>query len=195
MNQGAAIANFGNAHLYRLTLTENTGYGAYANSAYFDDTQIGCISYLTNCTVTNNYDDEANGIDLYDDNGGSTLTLINSIVAGNKGGGVDLVQYNGSAFLNGNNIIGTSDSLLFNEITDMLGLDPLLDELTNVSGTVYYHPLKVNSPAINAIANDSDNAENAAGKNGDPKKNRHLRYWGSRIGSRYLQHYCLIHLG
>lgn len=170
-NQGAAIANFGNAHLFRVTLSDNKGYAAFANTAYYDFTQTGCIAYLTNCTVTNNHDDEAGGIELYDDNGGSTLHLFNSIVAGNDGGGVDLMQYNGTVFLNGNNIIGTTDSLIyFFEITDMFGVDPLFDDLTNVSGTVYHHPLKINSPAINAIAHDTENDEKAAGEEGNFQK-------------------------
>lgn len=163
--QGSAISNYGNAHLYRVTISGNIGYSPYSNDSYYDELQVGCVSYLTNCTVTNNQDDKASGISLYTSSGSSIVNMINSIVSGNKGGGVDLMQDNGTVSLDGNNLIGTTDSLLFfNTITDMIGVEPILDELTNVSGTIYYHPLRLNSPAINAIEDDSENAVSAAGE-------------------------------
>ncbi|MGF7140104.1 T9SS type A sorting domain-containing protein [Roseimarinus sediminis] len=161
--QGGAIANFANMYLYRVTASGNSGYGAIGNSAFYDDTEKNANAYLINCTVTNNTNPDCSGISLHEETGSSYLSLVNSIVANNKGGGYDIEQYNAYLSTDGCNILGSSDSSYLFMVSDMPGIDPQLDELSITGLEVPFHQPLPHSPAINAIANETRNAEQATG--------------------------------
>lgn len=150
--QGGAIANFGYANLKRVTVSGNKGYSAGLSSVsdsitILDNAHMDLIC----CTITDNEDSKSAGVGLHQFTGTSRLNVQTSIIAKNRGGGVDVLSGNGQFYSLGLNIIGTSDTTYTLFDGDMQGIDPLLEPRTNIAGVIECHPLKASSPALDAI--------------------------------------------
>jgi len=154
LNQGAGIVNFGAMRLRRVTISGNTGYSAGLSTT---SSESDATTDLIGCTISNNSDDEVSGVGVYSFSGNASIYAWNTIIAKNKGGGVDIEKDNGFFVSNGNNILGTSDTVLYGLESDMFGVDPQLYDLTQRSEKSPHHKLLLNSPAINAIYPDSEN--------------------------------------
>ncbi len=97
---------------------------------------------LTNVTITGNETSATAGGLYY--SGSGTLTLVNTIIAGNTGGDCE-----GPITSGGHNIDGDASCGL-GAAGDMMGVDPLLGPLANNGGPTETHALLEGSPAIDA---------------------------------------------
>ncbi len=138
-----------------LTLTNCTVSG---NSAVMGggmyNSRTG-IATLTNCTVSANTAFAIGG-GVVNSSGGGTVTLLNTIIAGNtltlNNFGIDAV---GGFISTGRNLIGIADGSFGWTASDLIGniphpLDPLLAPLGNYGGPTQTMALLTGSPAINA---------------------------------------------
>lgn len=165
------------AHVATLNIINSTISGNADNNPDIGNENAGAIRYsgggnvtITNSTITNN-STLGNGVIP---TGGiahlfGTLTIRNSIVAGNTGGFSDVLSYNSSApyVSQGYNIIGKNDEAVFyfpvgnpnanNDIVGTSGLpiDPLLTPLGMHGGTTPTHGLQISPIASPAIDNGS----------------------------------------
>jgi hypothetical protein len=111
---------------------------------------------LTNCTVSGNSAEGGGGVrNLY----GTTMTLVNTIVAGNT------ARFGPDAFgvftSEGNNLVGQTDRSSGWVASDLTGtsadpLNPVLAALSDYGGTTQTMALLPGSPAINAGASGAD---------------------------------------
>jgi fibronectin-binding autotransporter adhesin len=112
---------------------------------------------LRNVTVTNNTrTTESSGSGIYN---GGTLTLGNSIIAGNTGIYPEISNFSIVTSM-GNNLIGSRAGDSFKtgqpiayQLTDVRDQDPLLDPLAENGGATQTHALLPGSPAANAGSN------------------------------------------
>ncbi len=156
--EGGAIANFGILTLTNSTLSGNSarsGGGIYDNSYSLEK----YATTLIHTTIVNNSSDPDKGGGLYIREGGSSAMLnfqmYASIVANNSGGNdCDYLDWPGIISSNGHNIVESGCEALFNESTDLLGIDPNLGPLQNNGGIPapqvppFTHALLTGSQAI-----------------------------------------------
>lgn len=164
---GGGIASFGPLTLINTTVSDNhTGSGSGIGGGVFSANQ----GTLINCTVTGNSttNDHANGVGGFQ----GTITLANTIVAGNGDAGNDKdlenTLFTPVTFVSlGHNLIGNADGVSgFNGVGDQIGttaapLDPHLGPLADNGGPTLTHALLSNSTALdagsNALAKDPNN--------------------------------------
>ncbi|MCU0546205.1 MAG: right-handed parallel beta-helix repeat-containing protein [Oscillatoriaceae cyanobacterium Prado104] len=134
------------------TITNSTISGNSAANFGGIATNLGNTT-ITNSTITNNQGN-GNGNGLFNGGAGSTVTVRNTLVAGNQNNR----DLSGNFISGGNNLIGSSNGGSgFNngKNGDKVGtaanpLNPLLSPLQNFSGTTQTHALLLGSPAIDA---------------------------------------------
>lgn len=179
LDSGAFTSGAGiKAHVATLNIINSTISGNADNNPDVGNENAGAIRYsgggnitITNSTITNN-STLGNGVIP---TGGiahlfGTLTIRNSIVAGNTGGFSDLLSFNSSAqyVSQGYNIIGKNDDVTIffpagnpNANQDFVGtsglpFDPLLTSLGMYGGTTPTHGLQISPIASPAIDNGSN---------------------------------------
>ena len=113
----------------------------------------GLNALLINCTVTaNSATGSCGGVYLH---GSGTMTLGNTIIAGNTSAGT-IPDINGTPTSLGHNLIGINDSSIADGVNgDLAGstaspVNPLLGPLANNGGQTFTHALLPGSPAIDA---------------------------------------------
>ena len=144
---GGGIYNVGyytSVALVNSTVSDNVAVGFGGGIA-----NIGSLS-LTNTTVSVNTvldsGGDSNGGGIYSDPGAS-VSLQNSIIAGNQGQSFGLDCYGPLTSL-GHNIMGSTDGCAIFAVTgDKFNIDPGLGTFLPVQG---YHPLLLTSPGVNA---------------------------------------------
>lgn len=97
---------------------------------------------LTNVTITGNESETTAGGLYY--GGGGTLTLVNTIIAGNTGGDCEGFMISGGHNIDGDGSCGLGAA------GDMPNTDPLLAPLADNGGPTQTHALLAGSPAIDA---------------------------------------------
>ncbi|MGQ0602941.1 MAG: choice-of-anchor Q domain-containing protein [Anaerolineales bacterium] len=140
-NGGSGIFNSGTLRVANSTISTNGGSGLF-NAA------TGAAQ-LSSVTVANNTSDTASGIDSVT---GGTVTLRNSIVAGNKDSLNNPRDCSGTLTLAGYNLIQNpaTCSVGGNTTGFLANIDPLLGPLQNNGGPSHTHALLAASPARNA---------------------------------------------
>ncbi len=164
-NVGGGLRNNGTLNLYQSAIFSNTAI----NSGGIHSTGAGAVAQLVNSTISRN---SATGlVGGINSGGGGNINLVNTTVASNTGYGIFLgatgsfnlknsvVAYNSGANCAmsaspitslGHNISSdNSCDFFFIQPGDLVNTDPLLGTLQFVNGT-YAHPLKANSPALEA---------------------------------------------
>jgi tetratricopeptide (TPR) repeat protein/energy-coupling factor transporter ATP-binding protein EcfA2 len=143
---GSAFYNQGKLMLTNSTVSGNAAQG---NGGAFYNTE-GSLVYLTFCTIYDNIAGDGGGIAIA---GGSSVTMRNSIVAGNRAqtnqdisgplisGGYNLIQN-----VSGANIIRPQ-----NGSTDLIAVSPNVGSLQNNGGPTGTLALLAGSPAIDKI--------------------------------------------
>ena len=160
---GIASYNSGSMHIANSTLSGNKALGSgeiLGGALYFDDGDVT----ITNSTITGNSAPIGGGIGILDDDFGESLTIHNSIVAGNTATtnpdftapGVPETNLTVLNSLIGNN---TGTSLTIDTDGDANGnfiggiganaINPLLGPLQNNGGFTFTHALLPGSPALN----------------------------------------------
>ncbi len=160
LGNGGAIATTGNDGTLNLTNVTISGNRADNNGggAYIAGT--GSV-HPTNVTITNNtadFDNNASGTGGGIHHNSSTVTLLDTIVAGNFNSTAAVRDDIAGASGGSNNLVGdgTGSSGLTNGANgNVVGsgaspVDPLLDTLAANGGTTLTHALLAGSPAINA---------------------------------------------
>jgi parallel beta-helix repeat protein len=153
---GGGIASFGAGSTTTLTNCTLSGNSAgYGGGLY---TRNYGAATLTNCTVSGNSANEGQLCGgLYSGYGASTITLGNTIVAGNTPH--DVGTYSGGVFIsNGNNLVGATNGTSGWVSSDLTGtsaqpLNPVLAPLGNYGGPIQTMALLPGSPAIDAGSN------------------------------------------
>lgn len=152
-NGGSGITNSGVLRVADSTISTNGGNGLF-------NTATGS-SQLSSVTVANNIGDNTYGINS---NAGGTVSLRNTIVAGNKDSFDAPRDCFGTLTLAGYNLIqSTSNCIITGDTTGyQSNVDPLLGALQNNGGSSPTHALAANSPARNAAnpAGCTDHAGN-----------------------------------
>jgi uncharacterized repeat protein (TIGR01451 family) len=164
-NLGGGIVNQGRLYLTRSTVSDNVGSGISTQSSLTVDNSTisgnaadegggvlvwpsGTMSVvLNNATISGNAADRGGG--LYVDGGSpyATVTLQNTILAGNLAGTAP--DCLGSIVSLGHNLIGSTSECYFTPgAGDVTGADAKLGELVGPPGAPRYHPLLLGSPAI-----------------------------------------------
>jgi len=146
-SSGAGIFNaWGTVHLYNTTISGNiaSGHGGGINN-------LGGTITTNNVTITNNADDGGGG-GIHNEAGG-TVTLENSILAGNTSGWAN--DCGGTIGTLGYNLIGDDTNCTFTPTTgDITNDNPELDSLADNGGPTLTHALIFGSPAVDN-GNDS----------------------------------------
>ncbi|MCB9892992.1 MAG: hypothetical protein H6839_00920 [Planctomycetes bacterium] len=146
---GTAVANVTNS-TFSGNSAPNVGGGiTLAN---------GGAANLVNCTITNNTATNGGGGISIPNGNGSSLTLQNTIVAGNTATtGPDMNVVSGNTLTsNDGNLIGVDSGFTMTaQANDQLGttgspLNPMLAALASNGGPTQTHALQTGSPAINA---------------------------------------------
>jgi hypothetical protein len=140
---GSAINNYGKMTITNSTLHNDGGY--FGGAIYNDGTMT-----IASCTITDNAADKTGG--GIDNVTGASLTIANTIVAGNTGDGPDVF---GKIKSLGHNLIGQTDGSSGWIGTDLTGttahpLDPKLSPLANHGGSTQTQLPLAGSPAIDA---------------------------------------------
>jgi CSLREA domain-containing protein len=152
-NGGSGITNSGVLRVANSTISTNGGNGLF-------NTATGS-SQLSSVTVANNIGDNTYGIHS---NAGGTVSLRNTIVAGNKDSFDAPRDCAGTLTLAGYNLIqSTSNCIITGDTTGyQSNVDPLLGALQSNGGSSPTHALAANSPARNAAnpAGCTDHAGN-----------------------------------
>jgi PKD domain-containing protein len=105
---------------------------------------------LYNSTIYGNHDTFSPGSGgIY--NGGGSVTLQNSILAGNSNPNSGGMDCSGTVLSTGYNLIGNTSGCSFSSSSgDQTNIDPNVGQLIGPSEKPYYHPLLSGSPAIDA---------------------------------------------
>lgn len=136
------------------------GLADYAGGIYNGGNLTITNSTITDNEVTGGSNARAGGV--ISASAGVTLTVRNSIIAGNRNNATiaDLRMENGGTFTSsGNNLIGNRGAVAtFNQAGDQTGtaaavLNPQLAALANNGGPTFTHALLANSTAINSGSN------------------------------------------
>ncbi|MBK8022879.1 MAG: hypothetical protein IPK19_15970 [Chloroflexi bacterium] len=158
---GGAILNFsGILRLINSTLSGNAANGSSTNGGGGALDSYDALSVVTiiNSTITNNTAMQTARSGIWLETG--TLTLQNSIVAGNNGANNCLVEAGATITDNGNNLDnGTSCGFGASSLSNT---NPLLGALANNGGPTQTHLPANTSPAINAGSNAKAVDENGA---------------------------------
>lgn len=165
------------------TISGNTAKGD-GGGLYLKNT----TAQIYNSTLTLNIADSDNNAPSNDLGGGlyndaSTITLVSTIVAGNRNGAGSASEIRGSALQTNastNNLIGSTSSsggLSNNTNGNRVGVNALLGPLSLDGGTTATHPLLAGSPAINGGINPQEYALDQLGQ-------VRLRGQGVDIGAR-----------
>lgn len=146
--RGGAIRNDDALTLINTTLSNNTGGGLLNTTLNpLSATSFASNATLVNSTLTQN---SGTGIDNF-----GTVTLANSLIAGNSGSS-DVAAFAFGTFIsNGNNLIGDRGSVNSFTGSDLVGdstqqIDPLLGALQNNGGFTQTHLPTETSPAANS---------------------------------------------
>ncbi len=166
---GGAIASptVGNVTITNSTLSGNQvlGTGAYGGGAlYFDDGDVT----ITNSTITGNSANVGGGIGIFADDAGESLTIRNSIIAGNTAAtnpDFTAPANPGTNLSVQNSLIGNNTGTALTEDQDgdangnFIGgsaanvINPQLGPLQNNGGPTFTHALLTGSLAINSGSN------------------------------------------
>lgn len=151
--KGGALANIGTATLTQCTFHGNTAVGSGGaisqTTAFF---LTAASLKLNHCTVSGNTT-VAYGGGLHNDGTESTLTITNSILAGNTGTGGADIHNNSSVRFTGANLVTSYVQGAGGSATYEMGLlttNPLLGLLGDYGGPTRTMLPKPGSPAINA---------------------------------------------
>ncbi|MBN2002043.1 MAG: DUF11 domain-containing protein [Anaerolineae bacterium] len=137
---GGGIDGNGIIVLNNSTVSGNTARGGCGGISFSGGTYQSMT--LNNSTVSGNVSENIGGICS---NGGSTLTMQNSILAGNTGGNIP--DCYGAISSAGYNLIGNTAGCTFNSTTgDLTNVDPKLGPL---EGSPRHYPLLPDSLAVN----------------------------------------------
>ena len=150
---GGGIYNYtGNVSLFNSTISGNSS-GGDGGGIYFDNSTV----LIVNSTITGNSSSTVGGGLSALPNGDESLTLRNSIVAGNTDNGVAPdVEFAGGNMVVENSLIGDTTG---SGITSATGAGNILDQaallgpLANNGGQTQTHALLPGSPAIDAGSN------------------------------------------
>jgi hypothetical protein len=116
------------------------------------------ILYLNSSTVTNNQAGDGGGI--YSGGGvGSSVTVQNTILAGNVPTDCRASSFTPTSSAGYNLIGNTSGCNFIPSVGDLTNIDPLLDLLADNGGPTKTHALLVDSPAIDAGADNCTDAD------------------------------------
>jgi len=144
--RGGGVAAGGTTTAANLTISGNRTSPEQWNSPDVDSRGGGLYLYgtvtLTNVTVADNQTETSAGGLFF--NGSGTLTITNTIIAGNTGGDCE-----GPITSAGHNIAGDSTCGLTGP-GDMTGVDAMLTSLSDNGGPTQTHALLPGSPAIDA---------------------------------------------
>ncbi|HEX5037470.1 MAG TPA: choice-of-anchor Q domain-containing protein [bacterium] len=155
---GGLLANDGDLILRNTTLSGNVASVSGGGLYVFSD---GIVT-ANNLTVTlNNASNGATG-----DGGGigvaatASLTLSNSIVAHNFDAGADAPDCFGNVASGGHNLLNSEAGCTFTvETGDLIGVDPLLEELAENGGPAQTHLPLAGSPALDAGGDDCESKD------------------------------------
>ncbi len=147
---GAGIYNGASASnamtLTNVTISGNTHSSPSAGGGGIWNTTYGNLN-LTNATITQNNAAQSGGIQNL-----ATVTLRNTILAGNTSTSGYPVDCAGTLTSGGYNLIGNTSGCTFVSSTgDLLNTNPLLGPLQNNGGSTNTHALSAGSPAIDAV--------------------------------------------
>lgn len=146
---GAGLLNFA-APEDRATLINTTFSGNSASNNSGGILNSGGLLAITNSTIANNSAPLGAGIYV----GAGEVSLLNTIIAGNRNGAN--CSHSGTAIFNSNGFNLSSDSSCPTEAEgDLNDIDPLLGPLGDYGGPTPTHSLSFLSPAIDA-ARDSE---------------------------------------
>jgi hypothetical protein len=147
---GGILTADGSVAVTNSTISGNTAGGHGGGIANF-----GSLCTLTNVTITNNVADSddnesGDGGGIFDSDG--TISLLNTIVAGNTDGGGEAPDCLGTITSQGHNLIqSTAGFTITGDTTgNILGQDPLLGPLADNGGPTLTHVPQAGSPAIDA---------------------------------------------
>ena len=169
-NGGGIYNRYGAVSLVNSTLSGNstTGIGAGGGLA----TRSGNVSLLNSTLTGNSTLGLGGGLFVINSNDNPSLTIANSIVAGNFAGTAgnpnDLVSDPDGVLTINHSLIGVTDGLIINGGNNLTGtadlpLAPLLGPLADNGGPTLTHALLPGSPAI-----DAGSSVLALDENGDP---------------------------
>jgi len=144
---GAGIYSYKPLVIINSTISNNTSHFGHSNSSGGGIYQGGSSLVLKNVTITGNEGALFGGGIYFEDTWGGSVTLENSILAGNTANtSPDCAGNIGSA---GYNIVGDTTDCNFTAAGgDQLNLDPKLGPLQDNGGTTFTHWLYDGSPAI-----------------------------------------------
>ena len=151
--RGGAIRNDGTLSLINSTLSGNDGGGLLNTTTNpLSATATAGQATIVGSTITLS---GGSGIDNF-----GSVTLANSLIAGNNNGDNDLAAFAFGRFeSNGNNLIGDRGTASGFNDSDIVGeagdtVDPLLGDLQNNGGFTETHQLTEKSPAVDAGSDD-----------------------------------------
>ncbi|MFN2213349.1 MAG: choice-of-anchor Q domain-containing protein [Anaerolineales bacterium] len=141
-SSGAGIFNaWGTIVVENSTISGNTARGSGGGI-----NNLGGSAYLYNVTVSNNTD-QGNVAGGIHNEGGGSVYLENSIIAGNN---ASIPDCNGTIISQGYNLVGNTSTCTFTpSVGDYTNLDPMLTTLEDNGGSTSTHALQFSSPAIN----------------------------------------------
>ncbi|MUH01297.1 DUF4347 domain-containing protein, partial [Scytonema sp. UIC 10036] len=153
---GGGIYSANNVAIANSTISGNTAKDS-AGGVFASNGTIA-NSTITQNTADSDNDNVGDGGGVY--NNGGTISVTNSIIAGNsEGDGTSDVA--GSTFNgNANNLIGSTSGIISGTLgtgSDIVASDPKLAPLADNGGTTETHALLIGSPAINAGSNTQSN--------------------------------------
>lgn len=148
---GGILNGVGQLFLTNSTVSGNVadfggGFGSSPGGGIYN-TFVGSV-ISTNSTIANNRSTGQGGGLRHDSSG--TVTLRNTIIAGNLSGNNSTVDVSGAIVSQGFNLIGNAAESSGWAATDLLNRNPLLAPLDNNGGLTLTHALMIGSPAINA---------------------------------------------
>ncbi len=160
---GGGIYNTGHLTVTNNTISYNTASGSLSgsldNGGYGGGVYNSGYLTVTNSTISYNsaYGSlftPGGGAGIYNANSDSTLTVRNTIIAGNSSTG-DCVLIAGNSAFSHSLIADAANACGLTGDTDgnIIGVDPQLGPLQDNDGPTFTHALRPNSPAIDAADN------------------------------------------
>jgi uncharacterized repeat protein (TIGR01451 family) len=156
---GGILTAGGNVTITNSTLSGNRAGGNGGGIASFNTGSLAGPYTLTNVTITNNFADNENGVGNGSGDGGGifnsspgTMSLLNTIVAGNTDGGGQAPDFSGTLTSLGHNLIQSTAGATIVGVTagNIVGQNALLGPLANNGGPTKTHLPLTGSPAIDA---------------------------------------------
>jgi predicted outer membrane repeat protein len=149
---GASFGTFNQVNVDNSTIVDNSTNGADASGGGLaSNTESGPT--ITDSTISNNYS-YVNGGGIYAKGDSPQMTLVNTIVAGNRlnGLGPDLYSPD-ETFQSSFSLIGDPSDATINSTvagSNITGVDPLLGPLQDNGGPTFTESLPAGSPAVDA---------------------------------------------